>query len=59
MGVGGQFLARGDVLGAPSKEERQAHVDEAAEKGRVQECLPHGGGAEDGASAKHEIEDRW
>lgn len=33
--VGSQFLARGDVLGAPSKEERQAHVDETAEQGRV------------------------
>ena len=55
--VRGELLAGGDVLGAPAKEEREAHVDEAAEQGRVEQRLPHGGGAEDGSPAEHEVED--
>lgn len=55
--VGGKFLAGGHVARLPVEEELEALVDEEAEDWWVEECLPHGGGAEDGAAPKHEVED--
>lgn len=56
--VGGEFLAGGHVARLPVEEELEALVDEEAEDWRVEERLPHGGGAEDGATPEHEVEDR-
>lgn len=57
VGVGGEFLGGADVLGAPVEEEGQAEVDELGEEGRIEQGLPHGGRAEDGAAAEEEEED--
>lgn len=56
--VGGEFLAGGHVARLPVEEELEAPVDEEAEDWGVEERLPHSGGAEDGAAAEHEVEDR-
>ncbi len=54
MRVGGEFLVRGDVVGAPVEEVEEAFVYEPGEEGGVEEGLPHCCAAEDCAAAEGE-----
>lgn len=46
MWISGQLLMWCDVLGVPSKEKREAKVNESNEDRRIQNRLPHGCRAE-------------